>query len=412
MASLSWQLAWRFRQGRRQNGFISFISGSSMAGIALGCFALILILSVMNGFERALKDELLSILPHGELTAVSPQGIQDWPQLIRTFKEDSNISQVQAVIKLTGMLQQAKIMKAVEVTAVDSELFKQGSLYPKISVDAWQQFSADHHSILLGKGIVAELGLAVGDKVQLMLPQFSESNQLLAPKSQWLTVAGELSLGGEIDKLFALMHISYAADIVNVEEGAQGLQFHFVDAFMAPTEIRKIGYNMTQHVYMSDWTRTQGSLYQDILLVKTVVYVVLTLVIGVACFNIVSAQMMAVTEKQSEIAMLKTMGAEDRLIIKTFVYQGAVNGIIGTLLGALAGIVVSLNLSTIAKALEHLTGVQFLSGDIYFIDFLPSELHWNDVAVTLTIALGLTLLATLFPAIKAAKVNPANVLGH
>ncbi|MBC3767013.1 lipoprotein-releasing ABC transporter permease subunit [Neptunicella marina] len=412
MFSLSWQLAWRFRRDKRQSGFISFISASSTLGIALGCFTLILILSVMNGFEQALEDELLNIIPHGEITAVNTQGLQNWQAIQQQYAQDPHVVFTQPVIKLTGLLQQGAEMKAVEVTAIDSALYRKSPLFKAIDIPDWPAFASKPHSIMLGSGVMKQLNVSVGDKVQLLLPQFGEQNQLLAPKSQWLEVAGSISMGGELDKHIALMHLQFAKDIVSVDSGAQALQFYFDDAFIAPLKTRQIGFSLAQHVYISDWTRTQGHLYQDILLVRWVVYVVLTLVIAVACFNIVSAQMMAVAEKQAEIAMLKTMGAANPFIIRTFVYQGAINGILGTLFGSLAGVVCAWYVSDIARAIEKLTGHAFLSGDVYFIDFLPSQLQWPDVIFTVSIALCLSLLATLFPAIKAAKIEPAKVLGH
>ncbi|WP_438863664.1 lipoprotein-releasing ABC transporter permease subunit [Neptunicella sp.] len=412
MFNLSWQLAWRFRRDKHQNGFISFISASSTLGIAMGCFTLILILSVMNGFERALEDELLNVIPHGEITAASSQGLENWQAIQQQLSHDPQLVFSQPVINITGLLQQGKKMKAVEVTAVDPRIYADSPIFKAIDVPDWPAFASKPHSIMLGAGIMRELGVSIGDKVQLLLPQFSQGNQLKAPKSQWLEVAGALSIGGELDKHIALMHLTHAQGIVNVTTGAQGLQFYFRDPFSAPQKTRDIGYSLAQHVYISDWTRTQGHLYQDIILVRWVVYVVLTLVIGVACFNIVSAQMMAVAEKQAEIAMLKTMGAENSLIIRTFVLQGGLNGLVGTLAGAFFGVLCALNVSAIALFIERITGTRFLSGDIYFIDFLPSELHWQDVWITIAIALSLSLVATVWPALRAAKIQPAQVLGH
>ncbi|WP_416308606.1 lipoprotein-releasing ABC transporter permease subunit [Neptunicella sp. SCSIO 80796] len=412
MFNLSWQLAWRFQRDKHQNGFISFISASSTLGIALGCFALIVILSVMNGFEQALEEELLSVIPHGEITAASTQGLQNWQEIRQQWSQDPDMVFSQPVIKMTGLLQQGKNMKAVEVTAVDPEIYADSPLFNAIKVPDWPLFQSKPHSIMLGEGIIRELDVKVGDKVQLLLPQFSPENQLMPPKTQWLEVAGVLSLGGELDNHIALMNLQYAQDIVGVTTGAQGLQFYFNDPFEAPQRIRQIGYSLEQHVFISDWTRTQGHLYQDIMLVRWVVYVVLTLVIAVACFNIVSAQMMAVAEKQTEIAMLKTMGAENSLIIRTFVLQGGVNGLTGTLSGATLGVLCALNVSDIALFLEKISSTRFLSGDIYFIDFLPSQLHWQDVWMTVSIAVSLSLVATIVPALRATRIQPAQVLGH
>jgi lipoprotein-releasing system permease protein len=219
-------------------------------------------------------------------------------------------------------------------------------------------------------------------------------------------------MGGELSNHIAYMHMSLAAQAQHVSNGAQGLRLQYIDPFTAPQLTRDIGFKLQPEVYMSNWTISDGNLYQDIQLVKVVVYIALMLVIAVACFNIVSTLVMAVNEKQSEIAMLKSMGAKNSLIISVFMLQGMLYGLTGTFLGGLLGVVVSINLAAFAGFIEDLVGIQFLSGDVYFIDFLPSQLNWQEVCVTAVIAILLSLLATLYPAFKAAKINPAEVLGH
>ena len=410
--SLVFMLARRFRANKRQNGFISFISASSTVGIGLGCFVLILLLSVMNGFERELKDRLLAIIPHGEFTAVDTDGLANWPEEIAKLSGDPRIVFIEPFVKATGMLQKGNQMKAVEMSAVSPDFAEQNQQVTQVSDEQWQAFRRDENAVLLGQGIMQYLDVKVGDSVQLLLPQLSADLSLRAPKSLWLTVLGSLDLEGELSNHIAVMHMSLAADSLGVKNGAQGIRLRFQDPFMAPTIVPELGFALEPEVYMSDWTRTEGNLYQDIQLVRSVVYIALTLVIAVACFNIVSSLVMAVNEKQSEIAMLKSMGAKDSLIIQTFMLQGLLNGLIGTVWGVVLGVLVALNLASVARSVENLFNIKFLSGDVYFIDFLPSELHWNEVLLTAVIALLLSLLATLYPAFKAAKINPARVLGH
>lgn len=410
--SLVFTLAWRFRANKRQNGFISFISASSTVGIGLGCFVLILLLSVMNGFERELKDRLLSIIPHGEFTAVDIEGLQNWPEELTKLSRDPRVAFVEPFVKATGMLQKGNILKAVEMTGLSPDFAEQNEQVTQISAAQWQAFRRNENSVLLGQGIMQHLAVKVGDKVQLLLPQISEDLSLKAPKSLWLHVAGSLNFGGELSNHLGIMHMTLAAESLGVTHGAQGLRLRFNDPFAAPIIVPELGFAMEPEVYMSDWTRTEGNLYQDIQLVRSVVLIALVLVIAVACFNIVSTLVMAVNEKQSEIAMLKSMGAKDGLIIRTFMLQGLLNGLIGTLWGVVLGVLMASNLASVARLVENLFGIKFLSGDVYFIDFLPSELHWNEVFLTALIALILSLLATLYPAFKAAKINPARVLGH
>ncbi|MBN7819921.1 lipoprotein-releasing ABC transporter permease subunit [Bowmanella yangjiangensis] len=410
---LSSQLAWRFRRSRGQSGFTSFISASSTVGIALGCCVMILLLSVMNGFERELKDRLLAVLPHGELLAVAPEGISDWRRQLEQLKEDSRVAYVAPVTKMAAMLQSAGKMNAVQVTGIDPGFTRPSRISLMTDPQQWQQFELQPNGILLGRGIMKKLGVEVGQKVQLLMPQQSDSQSFKPPKSVWFDVVGAAGIGGElIDNHLALVHLSKASDILGVTSGAQGLEFGFADPFRAPFLMRELGMAFEQYVYISDWTRTHGHLYQDIKLVRAVVYLVLTLLIAVACFNIVSTLVMAVNEKRREIAMLKTMGAKDNLIIRAFMLQGLFNGLIGTAFGVSAGLLLAWQLSFLAKALERLAGITLLSGDIYFIDFLPSQIHLTDVMVTTCIALGLSTVATLYPAIKAARIEPAKVLGH
>ncbi len=411
--NLSIQLAWRFRQTKQNSGFISFISGSSTLGIALGCLVLILLLSVMNGFERELKERLLAYIPHGELFAYDGKGIVDWHMHVNQFKKDPEVVSVEPYVKAAGLLQKGTSMKAIgELVGIDPGFSQSNPLVAQLKPEHWQNFLANEHSVLLGAGILRDLKLSIGDKVQLLLPQVSDDLSFAPPKTLWLTVAGQIQLGGELDGQLGFMHLPLAAETMGVTTGASGIRFYFNDPFAAPEKMRAIGYAFEQYVYMSDWTRTQGHLYQDIQLVRAVVYLVLSLVIAVACFNIVSSLVMSVSEKQGEIAMLKTMGARDSLIVRVFMLQGALNGLIGTSLGVVLGVVLAQNLTPIAKWIESISGHAFLSGDIYFINFLPSQLNPTEVVITAMIALSLSFLATIYPAYKATQIEPARALGQ
>ncbi|MGS2721507.1 lipoprotein-releasing ABC transporter permease subunit [Paraglaciecola aestuariivivens] len=405
-------LAWRFRSDKRQSGFISFISASSTFGIGLGCLVLILLLSVMNGFERELKDKLLAVIPHAEFKSVYASGIENWPAEVQQLKSHPQVSFVEPYVQGTGMLQKGNVMKAVEMTGIDLKYAEQGILPSLISPAVWQQFKDKPNGVILGKGVLTKLGLTPGDKVQLLLPQLTQDLSLAAPVTITVEVVAALDLAGELSNHLGYMHMALAAQAQNIDFGAQGIRLRFKDAFSAPELTREIGFALTPEVFMSDWTRQNGNLYQDIQLVRAVVYIALILVIGVACFNIVSTLVMAVNEKQSEIAMLKSMGATNGLIIGVFMLQGTFNGLIGTLIGVSLGVIMALNLADIAYFFESLLNVKFLSGDVYFIDFLPSQLNWHEVYITGLIAICLSVLATLYPAVKAARVNPAQVLGH
>ncbi|MEW9798675.1 lipoprotein-releasing ABC transporter permease subunit [Alteromonas sp. CYL-A6] len=406
---LSWELAMRFRRARK-SGFLSFITLSSTLGIGLGCFVLIVLLSVMNGFERELTQRILAIIPHGELYSTTNTGIENWEAQRYRLAQDPRVAEVHPYTKVTGMVQFKGELKAAEITGLDAATASSLMLKEQVNSADWQAFSQADDGILLGKGLLAKLGIKRGDTVQLLIPAMTGDLSFKAPETVSLMVVGALSVGGELDNSVGLMHLRKASEAAGILSGAKGLRFTLHDPFSAPQVMRDIGYAFPQAVYMSDWTRTQGHLYDDIQLVRSVVYIALTLVIAVACFNIVSSLVMAVREKQASIAILKTMGASDALIRQTFVLQGLINGITGIVSGTALALVVAPNLSAIVAATESFLGIRLLSGDIYFIDFLPSELAVSDVIVTVVVALVLCVLATLYPAHKAVSVNPAQAL--
>jgi lipoprotein-releasing system permease protein len=403
------ELARQFRKTRTQQRFISFISMSSTVGIALGCFVLILLLSVMNGFEKELTNRILSVIPHGELYSVDKRGIDNLDAQRYRLEQDERIARVTPYTKLTGMLQYKGELKAIELSGIIAE-DNQQHFEERVSQPQWLSFQANDKGVLIGQGIAEKLGVQPGDAVQVLVPVATNDLTFKAPKTITLTVSGFLSIGGELDNLVGLMHLDMASNAAEITSKAQGMQFTFNDAYSANEIMREIGYSYPQAVYMSDWTRTQGHLYNDIQLVRAVVYIALVLVIGVACFNIVSSLVMAVREKQAAIAILKTMGATDSLIRTIFILKVIINGVVGITTGVLLALLVAPNLSAIVLFIENALGIEVLSGDIYFIDFLPSELHWGDVGITIAVALTLCVLATLYPAQKAVKISPSSAL--
>jgi lipoprotein-releasing system permease protein len=417
---LSVFLGWRYVRSRHGNGFSAFISASSTIGIALGVTVLIVVLSAMNGFERELSEKLLSIVPHVELVSVN-EPIKDWKKRIDKVKAESTVIAAAPVIKMTGMLQHGLKLKAVEVRGVDAILEKQvSSIDDYIIAGKWQSLSTSElndNTIIIGSGVAAKLSVALGDKIQLLLPPPGGSSDVKqvfsAPITRQVTVVGIFKFGGTVDETLAYIPFSLASDVMGYEANeTQSIRLKITDVFSAPKIARQIAYNFDHYVYINNWTRTQGHLFNDIQLVRMVMFIVLVLVIGVASFNIVSTLIMAVNEKQGDIAILKTMGASSSTIMFAFIAQGLVNGVVGSLLGALCGVYLALNLTDIISALEQLIGVTFLSGDVYFINYLPSVLQPNDVYITVITALIMSLLATLYPAWRATKIEPAQVLGQ
>ena len=374
----------------------------------------------MNGFERELSQKLLSIIPHVELVSVN-EPIKGWKKRIDKLQTESSVIAAAPVIKMTGMLQHGLKLKAVEVRGVDAQLEKQvSSIDDYIIAGKWQALitsKLNENTIIIGSGVATKLSVALGDKIQLLLPPPEASNDVKqvfsAPITRQVEVVGIFKFGGTVDETLAYIPMALASNVMGYEENeTQSIRLKITDVFSAPKIALQVAYNFDHYVYINNWTRTQGHLFNDIQLVRMVMFIVLVLVIGVASFNIVSTLIMAVNEKQGDIAILKTMGASSSTIMFAFIAQGLVNGVVGSLLGALCGVYLALNLTDIISALEQFLGITFLSGDVYFINYLPSVLQPNDVYVTVITALIMSLLATLYPAWRATKIEPAQVLGQ
>ena len=411
---LSIWIGWRFYMARQSNNLISFISFASTAGIALGVAVLIVVLSAMNGFESELENRMLGVVAHGELSGVN-QSIEHWKTIVEDANKISGILAAAPYIRLQGLVQKPGGFQGLTILGVDTQYEqKVSNISQFMSVDTWAKLGIkDKNSIVLGKGLARILGLSVGDSLSLYMPNVNSDpsiKRIGAAKSYRFTVIGVFELGGELDLSTAYVSMQYAASILNMGEQVSGVRIKAAKVFEAPRLIRELGFSQKQYLYITDWTRTQGHLYQDIQLVRSVMYLVLALVIAVACFNIVSTLVMAVRDKQSEIAILLTMGMKRSDIMTVFIIQGALNGVLGCLLGGAFGVLIATNLSFIAKGIESVLGIQLLSADIYFIDFLPSELHLSDVVSVLLLAFGMSLIATLYPAWKASQTQPAIAL--
>ncbi|MDT0602489.1 lipoprotein-releasing ABC transporter permease subunit LolE [Thalassotalea castellviae] len=406
----------RYIANRQGKGFTSFISASSTLGITLGVMILILVLSAMNGFERVLAQHLLSIVPHSELISVNDP-MEDWQNVINNVNENPNVLGAAPVIKMQGMMQKGAHLKGLELRGVDPQLeLTVSSIGRYIDTGTWQDLNKEN-SVVIGAGIAKKLNVGLGDSVQMLLPplkQGKQSNQQVSALTKRnLTIVGIFKFGGEIDSNQAYVSLKLASDILHFKNGEiQGIRIKVDDVFNAPVIARNVAYSLDNYLYIYDWTRTQGHLYNDIQLVRMVMFVVLVLVIAVASFNIVSTLIMSVNEKKSDIAILKTMGARSSTIMLTFILQGITNGILGCVVGGSLGVYLAKNLTEFSTAIESFIGVKFLSGDVYFIDFLPTYVNQSDVMITISTALFLTFIATLYPAWRATKVDPAQVLGQ
>ncbi|HAS6197815.1 TPA: lipoprotein-releasing ABC transporter permease subunit LolE [Vibrio vulnificus] len=409
-SSLALLIGRRFSQAKQRNKMVSFISLSSTIGIAVGVAVIIIGLSAMNGFERELQSRVLSVIPHAELEGVRAP-VENWQSVMTQAVANPKVVAAAPYVKFTGLVERGNKLKAVEVRGVEPNFEQAVSTMSQfIDQQAWSQFLPGQNQVIVGRGVANELGVDVGDYVTLLIPQTGESTKVQAPKRVRVKVTGMLTLNGQIDHNLVLLPMADAQQYNHLGEGVTGIALKTNDVLNAQAIVREVGRQIDVYVYLRSWQQQFGFLYRDIQLVRTIMYLVMVLVIGVACFNIVSTLMMAVKDRASEIAILRTMGAGDGLIKRIFVWQGVFSGVLGSVLGSVVGVLVALNLTTLIKGLERVIGHQFLSGDIYFVDFLPSQLRLDDVLLVSGTAIVLSIVATWYPAARAAKLKPAAVL--
>nr|WP_308530885.1 lipoprotein-releasing ABC transporter permease subunit LolE [uncultured Serratia sp.] len=402
--------ALRFSRGRKRGGMVSLISVISTIGIALGVAVLIVGLSAMNGFERELKNRILAVVPHGEIEPVK-QPFKDWSSILQRVEKVPGILAAAPYINFTGLMENGAQLRAVGVKGVDPQQENQLSALPKyVQGDAWANFKSGEQQVILGKGVADALGVKQGSYVTVMIPNSDPQMKLLQPKRIRLHVTGILQLSGQLDHSLAMVPLADAQQYLDMSDSVTGIAIKVNDVFAANKLVRDAGEVTNSYVYIKSWIGTYGYMYRDIQMIRAIMYLAMVLVIGVACFNIVSTLVMAVKDKSGDIAVLRTLGAKDGFIRAIFIWYGLLAGLVGSLSGVVVGVIASLQLTNIIKGLEKLMGHSFLSGDIYFIDFLPSELHWLDVVIVLVTALVLSLLASWYPARRASRIDPARVL--
>ncbi len=397
--SLNWQLARRFRGRRERSRFLGFISASSTVGIALGCMVFIAGLSVMNGFEEVLEKRFLSLVPQVEFTAVKG-GLSDVDRILKLGQEHPNVTAARPVIRTQAMVQKGTEFTGVQVQGIDPELPQAIEQYmPK---DTWQQFNEQSRGVVLGSQLAAKLQLEVGDHVMFLVAHTGDFRE---PQRVRLPVIGFFTFGGQVDHHFAYVNLPVARELVGLETGVSAVEMDVNDLFKAQTVATEIGYQIDDYVYLDHWMRAQGHLYRDIQLVRLVMYLVLILVLAVACFNIVSTLIMTVQEKQKHIGILRTMGMRARSIMKVFVWQGVQNGLWGILFGVIAGVALTLFLPDIFALAQQLTGKSLLASDVYFVTDIPVKLHGIDVVMVALVALIMSTVATIYPAWRASKTS-------
>ncbi|SDU17765.1 lipoprotein-releasing system permease protein [Pseudomonas pohangensis] len=411
---LSVFIGMRYTRAKRRSHFISFISLTSMLGLALGVMVMILVLSVMNGFDRELRTRILGMVPQAAVQSFNP--IKDWHGLAEKLGQHPHVQAVAPFVQTQGMLSHDDQVLPVMVDGIDpaeedkvsviGNYFREGSL---------QSLKPGEFGMILGTLAAERLGVTVGDKVTFIAPDVVVTPAGLFPRMKRFTVVGLFKVGaGELDAGLALVNISDAARLQRWQASdVQGLRLKLDDLFQAPRVAWELGRELQdQDLFTRDWTRSHGNLYRAIGMQKAMIGLLLLLIVAVAAFNIISTLVMVVNDKRSDIAILRTLGMTPRQIMATFMVQGSIIGVVGTLTGALLGILAALNVSAAVDWLESLLGTRFLNEDVYFISYLPSQLLPGDLIMVCCAALLLSFLATLYPAWRAARTQPAEALRY
>ena len=402
----------RYLRANRRNHFISFISLTSIAGLTLGVMVMILVLSVLNGFHKELRERILGMVPHAVVH--SYQGpIEHWQALATMLEESPDVLAAAPYSSGQGMLSFQGSVRGVMVNGILPSAEKNVSIIDQhMKVGSIDALKAGEFGIVLGDLVARSLGARVGDRITLLLPEASVTPGGIFPRMKRFTVVGTFSVGAELDAALAVIHIEDAGKVFGIKGKVQGIRLKFDDLFEAPAISRQLAGQLPGQYYSTDWTRTQGNLFQAVQLEKRMLGLLMLIIVAVAVFNIVSSLVMLVVDKQSDIAVLKTLGADRATILKIFIVLGSIIGFLGCSIGALLGIGASLVISDVVAKIEDIFGIQFLNSDVYFISYFPSDLHMSDVWLVTCSAFFMSFIATLYPAYSASRTEPAEVLRY
>ncbi|HWU35828.1 MAG TPA: lipoprotein-releasing ABC transporter permease subunit [Methylovorus sp.] len=405
----------RYTRAKRRNHFISFISMTSMIGIGLGVAALIIVLSVMNGFQEELRSRILGVASHMQISGVDNK-LADWPLLAKEVEHAPHVQAVAPYIMAQGMLSYGQSVQGAIVRGVlpvDED--RVADLGSHMRAGKLTDLREGEFGIVLGAELAQSLGVILGDKVVVLAPQGQFTPTGIVPRIKQFRVVGIFQIGMyEYDAGLALIHMGDAAKLYRMGSDVSGVRLKLDDLFAAPRVTTALVAQLQGkgNYYISDWTEQHANFFRAVQMEKRVMFIILALIVAVAAFNIVSTLVMAVTDKRADIAIMRTFGASPSSIMQIFIVQGALIGMIGTVFGAIFGVVIALNIETIVPFIERTLGIQFLAKDVYYISELPSHLLWGDVAVITVMSFILSLLATLYPSWRAARINPAEALRY
>jgi len=403
----------RYTRAKRRNHFISFITLISVLGIALGVMALIVVLSVMNGFQKEIRARILGATPHLQISNDSGQ-ITDWQPVLSIVSKHPEVSSAAPYVNGQGMLSLNDSVQGVMVRGVmpDAENRLIG-LSEKMKGGSLSNLRAGEFGIVLGSDLARTLGAQLNDSVLLISPQGQITPAGMLPRLKQFHVVGIFEIGmAPYDNALALIHMNDAQKLYRMGDAVSGISAHLTDLDRAPQVAAELEKKLPHELSASDWTRQNSNYFRAVQMEKKMMFIILSLIVAVAAFNIVSTLVMAVTDKQADIAILRTLGASPISIMQIFMVQGIFIGLVGTLLGIISGVIIALNIESIVPFIEHLLGVQFLAKDVYYINELPSDLHQGDVLTVAYFSFLISLLATLYPSWRASKTQPAEALRY
>jgi lipoprotein-releasing system permease protein len=403
----------RYLRSTRSNRFISFISVTSMAGVALGVAVLLVVLSVMNGFEAELRGRILSMTSHATISAFGA-GLSDWQVLEQRVRSHKDVLGAAPYIEDQGMLIAGHQSSGAIVQGVLPAQEKNVSqIAERMQMGRFEALTPGKYGIVLGSELAKELHVSVGDHVVVVVAQGAVTAAGVIPRMRRFKVVGIFAAGMyEYDRNFAYIELDDAAKLYRMGDQVSGLRLRLDDLFRAPSIVRQLAVDLGGGYYIDDWTRRHANFFRSITTTKSIMFFILLLVVGVAAFNIVATLVMVVKDKQADIAILRTMGATPRSILAVFITQGTAIGIIGTLAGVALGALIATNLESLIHGLEYVLGTKFLDAKVYFMSDLPAALQKGDVVNICGTAFGLCLLSTLYPAWRAARTQPAQALRH
>jgi lipoprotein-releasing system permease protein len=403
----------RYTRAKRRNHFISFISMTSMIGLALGVLAMIVVLSVMNGFQQEMSTRILGMVPHAVIAGVTP--LDDWKPVAAAAMKNPEVTAAVPFTEMEGMFSYKGSMQPIQVSGVDPALEHEVSIVAQhITQGRLEDLKAGEFGVVIGEITARRFRLNIGDKVTLIVPEASTTAAGgITPRLQRLTVVGVFKVGAELDGTMALINAADAAQIQHWQPNqVQGVRLALKDLYTAPQVSASIVAGLGADYRADDWTHTQGSLFSAMKMEKTMIGLLLLMIVAVAAFNIIATLIMVVNDKGADIAILRTIGATPGQIMTIFMVQGTVIGIVGTLIGGVLGVIAAINVSAMVGWLERVSGQHIFSSDVYFVNNLPSQLQGGDVLLICSAGFILSFLATLYPAWRAAQIQPAHALRY